>query len=321
MYQKNSSTIYSINTNTLYGRIKHHLSEFLLSLPSFSWMLFFFVVPTVLIFALSFRTTAYDGSIGPDWTFETWKTISNPNYPEIVWRTIWLSFVTTFLCIIISIPSAFAMVRVSKKMRHIMLGLIILPFWTSFLIRVLAWKIMLHPNGVLKNIFIFLGLMTPEQQLLYNSGAILVVMVYTYLPFAILPIYAAAEKFDFSLLEAALDLGATPTRAFWRVFVPGISAGIFSAIMMVLIPALGSYVIPEVVGGYNSEMIGSKIAQRAINDRNLPHASALSALLTLGVLLPPFIGWLLFRRRNIGATETEAVAEVVSSDRKKRGSR
>ena len=138
-------------------------------------------------------------------------------------------------------------------------------------------------------------------------------MVYTYLPFAILPLYAAAEKFDFALLEAALDLGARPVRAFVNVFVPGVRAGIYSAVLMVLIPALGSYVVPDMVGGPDAEMIGSKIYQRAIPDRNLPHASALSALLMLGVLVPPGIAWLVFRRRNIGATETDVVRSLGSA--------
>ena len=158
-----------------------------------------------------------------------------------------------------------------------------------------------------------LAIIRPDQQLLYNPVAVLLVMVYTYLPFAMLPLYAAAEKFDFNLIEAALDLGATPLRAFAKVFIPGIRAGLFSATLMVLIPAFGSYVIPDMVGGANSEMVGSKIAQRAIPDRNLPHASALAALLMLGVLAPPFIGWAVLRRRNIGVTETEAVAAAGDS--------
>ena len=312
---KPASDLYAgVSVSAARGRLRGRLAELLLTLPSFGWMVMFFLIPTILIFALTFRPTAVDGGIGEGWTLETWRTISNPNYPSIVWRTVWLSVVTTALCIVISVPCAFAMARASNRMRHIMVGLVILPFWTSFLIRVFAWKILLHPDGMIRNALLCAGLVSPEQQLLYNPVAVLIVMVYTYLPFAILPIYAAAEKFDFSLLEAALDLGASPFRAFIRTFVPGISAGIFSAVLMVLIPALGSYVIPDMVGGADSEMIGSKIAQRAVPDRNLPHASALSALLTLGVLIPPFIAWLFVRNRNVGATETEAVADAVSSE-------
>lgn len=294
-------------------RLRDHFEELLLTFPSCGWMVLFFLIPSILLFTLSFHPTAADGGIGQGWTLQTWRTLANPDYPAIMWRTIWLSVVSTFICIIISVPCAFAMARAPVVRRHLLVGLVILPFWTSFLIRVFAWKILLHPDGLIRECLLNLAFITPEQQLLYNPVAVLLVMVYTYLPFAMLPLYAAAEKFDFSLIEAALDLGASPFTAFLKVFIPGIRAGLFSATIMVLIPAFGSYVIPDMVGGANSEMIGTKIAQRAIPDRNLPHASALAALLMLGVLLPPFIGWLVLRRRNIGVTETEVVAQAGDS--------
>ena len=152
--------------------------------------------------------------------------------------------------------------------------------------RIFAWKVLLHPEGMLKHALVFLGLVSPDTSLLYNAYAVLLVMVYTELPFAILPIYAAAEKFDFRLVEAAKDLGATSFRAFRSVFLPGIRVGLLTAFLMVFIPSLGSYVIPDIVGGPTSEMIGNKIAQRTFVDRNLPHAAGLSALLTLAVLVP-----------------------------------
>ena len=305
-----------------WGRVRHHSGELFLTGPSFLWMVLFFAVPTALVFLLTFRPTLPDGGIDTTgWTLATWAGVAMPNYPAIVLRTVWLSFAATALCILISLPCAFAMARARAKWRSIMVGLVILPFWTSFLIRVLAWKVLMHPDGAVSTFLhrtwtVFgcsFRILEPQTTLLYNSVAVLVVMVYTYLPFAILPLYAAAEKFDFALLEAALDLGARPVRAFVHIFVPGVRAGIYSAIMMVLIPALGSYVIPDMVGGPDSEMIGSKIYQRAIPDRNLPHASALSALLMLGVLVPPGIAWLVFRRRHIGATETDVVRSIGSA--------
>lgn len=305
-------------SRSLWARVRHHGAELALTAPSFLWMTFFFVVPTVLVFTLTFRPTALDGGVGEGWTLQTWRTISNPNYPAIVWRTVWLSFVATFLCIAISLPCAFGMARMKPKWRSTLVGLVILPFWTSFLIRVFAWRMLLHPEGWLSQVFhrtysLFgwqFHFLEPSTTLLYNAFAVLLVMVYTYLPFAILPLYAAAEKFDFSLVEAALDLGAKPGRAFLRIFVPGVRAGIVSAVLMVLIPALGSYVIPDMVGGKDSEMIGNKIYQRAIPDRNLPHASALSALLMLGVLLPPGLAWLATRKRHIGAVDTDVVSAL-----------
>ena len=175
--------------------------------------------------------------------------------------------------------------------------LIIVPFWTSFLVRVFAWKSLLHPEGPVKKLLVMAGLAGPGTPLLYNSGAVVLVTVYAYLPFTILPIYAAAEKFDFELLEAARDLGASRFQAFRRVFLPGIRTGLLTGLLFVLIPALGSYVIPDLVGGTGGEMIGNRIAQRVFVDRNLPQASALSALLILAVLVPLAAVLALERRR------------------------
>ncbi len=262
------------------------LSEWLVTMPSFVWLLFLFLVPTVLVFAITFKPATPYGGIGEGWTLGTLLTLGNPNYPAIIWRTIWMSVLATALCILLATPMGYYMARVNPSRRRMMLLLVILPFWTSFLVRIFAWKVLLHPEGILKHTLVFLGLIAPETSLLYNAYAVLLVMVYTELPFAILPIYAASEKFDFRLIEAAKDLGATSFRAFRSVFVPGIRVGLLTAFLMVFIPSLGSYVIPDIVGGPTSEMIGNKIAQRTFVDRNLPHAAGLSAFLTVAVLIP-----------------------------------
>jgi spermidine/putrescine transport system permease protein len=153
-------------------------------------------------------------------------------------------------------------------------------------VRVFAWRSLLHPEGPVKGALEAMGLAGPGTMLLYNPAAVVLVMVYTFLPFTILPIYAAAEKFDFRIVEAARDLGARPFQAFRKVFLPGIRKGLLTAFLVVFIPALGSYIIPDLVGGPNGEMLGNKIAQRVFTDRNLPHASALSAVLVLAVMAP-----------------------------------
>ena len=202
----------------------------------------------------------------------------------------------TVICLGLGIPVAYWIARLPAKKRQIALVLIILPFWTNFLIRVFAWRMLLHPDGLVKQALMRLGLADMNDQLLYNQWAILLVLVYTYLPFAILPLYAAAEKFDFSLLDAARDLGSTRWGAFRKVFLPGIRVGVLTALLIVFIPALGSYAIPEIVGGPTSEMIGYKIAQRVFTERSLPDASALSAVLAVAVFLPlVIVAWL--RRR------------------------
>ncbi|HPF99656.1 MAG TPA: ABC transporter permease [Kiritimatiellia bacterium] len=265
---------------------KKRLQETLVTLPSLGWLLVLFVAPTLIVFVITFKPADPFGGIGPGWTLETLRSLANPNYPAIIWRTVWLSMLTTVLCILLATPMGYFMARVGSKWQKVMLLLVIVPFWTSFLVRIFAWKVLLHPEGPLKQFLVYLHLVKPETSLLYNANAVLLVLVYSYLPFAILPIYAAAEKFDFNLIEAARDLGAHSLRAFFSIFLPGIRRGLMTAVLVVFIPALGSYVIPDIVGGPGSEMIGNKIAQRTFVDRNLPHASGLSAFLTLAVLAP-----------------------------------
>lgn len=277
--------------------LKTREHEWLVTAPSFLWLVLLFVIPTFIVFAIAFKPSTPMGGIGTGWSLETLRGLSNPSYPAVIWRTIWLSFATTAFCILLAIPTGYFMAKSSKRVRQILLLLIVIPFWTSFLIRIFAWKALLHPDGPVKQALVFLHLADEGTSLLYNSGTVLLVMVYTYLPFALLPIYAAAEKFDFRLVEAARDLGAKSLRAFFTVFLPGIRRGLVTAILVVFIPSLGSYVIPDIVGGPNSEMIGNKIAQRTFSDRNLPHASALSAFLTLAVMAPLAAVLLLQRRR------------------------
>lgn len=262
------------------------LREVCATAPSFLWLAALLVIPTLLVLTFAFKKADSMGGVGPEWTLATLRSLSNPSYPAIIWRTIWQSLATTAICVALSIPMAYYMARTNERWRRYLMVLTILPFWICFILRVFAWMSLLHPRGIVKTLLVSLHLCDPTAQLLYTSGSVLLVMVYNHLPFAILPIYAAAEKFDYQLLEAAADLGATRWTSIRRVFIPGIKAGILAAVLMVLIPALGEYVIPDMVGGPASEMIGNKIAQRVQNDRNLPHACALSAALMLFVLGP-----------------------------------
>ncbi|MDR1612516.1 MAG: ABC transporter permease [Planctomycetota bacterium] len=274
-------------------------NELLLTLPSLAWLGVFFLVPTLIVFAIAFRPADPYGGIGDGWTFETIRRMASPNYPAIIWRTVWLSAVATLICLTLAVPVGYCLSRIDRRWRQWVLLLVVIPFWTNFLVRVFAWKSLLATNGSFRLALVWLGALSGDQPILFTPAAILLVLVYTYLPFAILPVYAAAEKFDFSLLEAARDLGASSGRAFFRVFLPGISRGLATAGIMVLVPSLGSYVIPDLVGGATSEMLGNKIAQYVYTERNLPRASALSAILTLVVaaLLLLFLWWSLRRNR------------------------
>lgn len=271
--------------------------EWPVTLPSLLWLLVLFVAPVLVVLAIAFRPADPFGGVGAGWTLDTLRALDNPSYPAIVWRTVWLSLATTVLCLLLALPTAYVMARAPRRVRSALLLAVVVPFWTSFLVRVFAWKALLHPEGPIKRGLVAIGLASEETQLLYGPFAILLVLVYTELPFAILPIYAAAEKFDFLLIEAARDLGASPFQSFVRVFLPGIRRGLLTATLVTLIPALGTYVVPDLVGGATSEMLGNKIAQRVFSDRNLPHASALSMLLVLVVLAPTILALTVNRTR------------------------
>jgi spermidine/putrescine transport system permease protein len=262
------------------------LQEVLVSSPSLLWLGLLFLLPTLLVFVLALRPANPYGGIGQGWTLENLRRLADRSYLEVARRTLEISLLTTVICLLLAIPVGYYLARLSLRWRNLFLMLIIIPFWTNFLIRIFAWKVLLHPEGLIKHILVFLGLAGPQTSLLYNAGAVVLVSVYTFLPFTILPIYAAADKFDFQLLEAARDLGARRFQAFRRIFLPGIKRGLVTAVLFVFIPALGSYVIPDIVGGPGGELIGNKIAQRVFVDRNLPLASAISAVLILSVLAP-----------------------------------
>ncbi|CAF23596.1 unnamed protein product [Candidatus Protochlamydia amoebophila UWE25] len=261
-------------------------NEWVLTLPSFIWLLVFFLIPTCIIYAYALKPNNIYGGVGEGWSLEAIKDLINPNYYVLLFRTIFLGIATTLFCLLLALPVGYQMTLISKRARRLLMLMLVLPFWSSFLIRIFAWKMLLHPEGYIKNFLVSIHLIDADTSLLYNLGSVILVMVYTYLPFAVFPIYAAASKFNFQLFEAAMDLGATKNQAFFKVFIPGIAKGILTGTMMVFISAVGAYVIPDLVGGFSSEMIGNKIAQRVFVDRHLPQASALSALLSLVIFLP-----------------------------------
>ncbi|MBP5284899.1 MAG: ABC transporter permease [Kiritimatiellae bacterium] len=305
--------------------LRSRRAEWLVTLPSLLWLGLFFAVPAVIVLAFTFHGHTPNGGVG-EWSLETWRELVDPDYPAIVWNTIRISFEVTLWSIVLALPCAYAIARMNSRWRAIVAGSIMLPFWTSFVVRVFAWKTMLHPDGwlqscyltflrvrewmfgwlpgSLKGLFVWMGLANSgpvdpaASTILDSEAAVVLVSVYSFLPFAIMPIYTAAEKFDFSLLEAARDLGAKSFYAFRKIFIPGIKQGLISAILMVFIPAIGSYVIPQMLGGTDCVLIGNKIFMRAIQNRNIPHASALATLMAVSVLIPIACAMWWKRRQN-----------------------
>ncbi len=264
-------------------------NELALTAPSFLWLAVFFIIPAVLVILISFRGTDSYGVLLPVWTFKAYNSLSGMNLMPVILRTLRLSLYTTMICLSLAIPAAYAMSLMSRRAQTILLMILVVPFWTNFLIRIYAWKVLLHPDGFIKQFFVFLGILDQSATLLYTEGAVLLVLVYTYLPFALLPLYSAAGSFDLTLLEAGRDLGSSTLQLIIRVYLPGIRQGIINAVLVVFIPAMGSYIIPEIVGGPSSEMLGNKIARYVFTDRNIPRAGALSGFLILMILLPSLI--------------------------------
>ncbi|WP_418965754.1 ABC transporter permease [Cetobacterium sp.] len=249
------------------------------SIPLTLWMSVFFVIPMLIVLSYAFLTKGTYGGVEMIFTMKNFNVFFEPVFLKILFRTIYISVVVTIVTVILAIPTAYFIAR--SKFRQELLILVIIPFWTNFLIRIYAWISILGSNGFLNTFLIKLGIIETPLKLLYNTGSVILITVYTSLPFAILPLYAIIEKFDFSLVEAARDLGATNSQAFRKVFLPNIKSGIITAILFTFIPAMGSYAVPKLVGGTQATMLGNIIAQHLTVTRNWPLASAISAMLIL----------------------------------------
>lgn len=262
------------------------MKQWYLTIPSFVWLLIFFLIPTIIVASFSIRVAEPDGGLGSGWSFGTLDILLEPKIILLFLRTITISILATLGSVLLATPIAYTMARSTKKMQHLLLLLVVVPFWSSFLVRIFAWKSLLHPDGFVKQILVFFRIVSENTLLLYNDYAVISVMIYTYLPFAILTLYAAFSKFNFQLFDAASDLGATKSQTFINVFMPNLKWAFVSAASMVFIPCIGAYVISDIVGGTQAEMLGNEIAQKLFYDRNVPGASVLSTAITLLILMP-----------------------------------
>jgi spermidine/putrescine transport system permease protein len=249
------------------------------TLPITLWVSVFFVVPIIIIFLYSFMQKALHGGVVLKFSLEAYRALLNPLFGGVVVTTLGISVAATVLTLLVGLPCAYYMARSSRK--NLLLFLIIIPFWTNFLIRIYAWIAILGNNGFLNDIIRRLGLTDHFIQFLYNRYAVIIVLVYSYLPYAILPLYSTIEKFDFSLLEAARDLGANHIESLFKILIPNIRAGIVTAVLFTFIPTFGAYAVPQLVGGKDSFMLGNIIARELTVTRNWPLASAISVLITL----------------------------------------
>ncbi len=258
--------------------------------PMGIWFTIFFLAPLAIIILYSFLTKGLYGGVEYIFTLKAFEQMMNPAYGMVFIRTVFISTLSTIVTILLAFPCGYAIAK--SKYQTIFLILIIVPFWTNSLIRIFAWMSILGNDGVLNSLFIALGITQEHFKLLYNSGAVVTVSVYMFLPYAILPIFTAIDRFDFSLLEAARDLGATKISSISKVLLPNVKSGITTAIIFTFIPIFGSYTVPLLVGGKDSYMIGNIIVDQVNKTRNWPLAAAFSLVIT--VLSTAGVLWVMF---------------------------
>lgn len=274
------------------------LSKWLVSGPPFIFLLFLFVAPSLIMVVASFRYPGEFGALAPvrspdpatlqGFTLETYQFFfSDILYSEILFKSFLVALATTLICLALAYPLALLIARSPKKSRDLMVLLVVLPFASSFLIRVYAWMILLGPQAALSQLLnVLLGLIGLEPvNLLFSPFAVLIAMVYVHLPFMVLPLYTNLEKHDPSLLDAAQDLGANGWQRFWKVTFPLSLPGILSGSALVFIPVLGMFAIPDILGGTRDMLIGNLIKEQFLATRDWPFGSTLSIMLTLVVLL------------------------------------
>jgi putrescine transport system permease protein len=275
----------------------------LISVP-YLWLLVFFLVPFFIVFKISLSdiataippyTPTFDWSQGlsgigtflSQLDFENYFFIfEDPLYLNAYWSALTIAAISTFLTLLIAYPIAYGMARAPKEWQPTLVMLVILPFWTSFLIRVYAWIGILKKEGLLNLFLMNLGIISEPLTILNTTTAVYIGIVYSYLPFMILPLYASLEKINPSLLEAAEDLGSPPWKAFWQVTFPLSVPGVLAGCFLVFIPATGEFVIPDLLGGSDTLMIGKTLWNEFFNNRDWPVSSAVAVVLLLVLVVP-----------------------------------
>ena len=256
-------------------------NNWLLLLPMYIFTLLFVALPILYMFLLSFLTRAEVWGVDFTFTLDNYKRILEPLYLDTFWESIKLALTSTGLIVLIGYPYGYFMARMNAVWKKRMMLLIMIPFWTSALIRLYGWIIMFRSNGVLDKILMGLHITDSPLKLLYSYPAVVVGMVYSLLPFMILAVYSSAEKLDYTLVEASRDLGASSFKAFWTVSFKLTLPGLLSGVILTFIPSMGLFFIADILGGNKIVLVGSVIQEQLTKGRNQPFAAALSAVLMI----------------------------------------
>jgi spermidine/putrescine transport system permease protein len=253
--------------------------------PTMLYLGLFMILPLILVVILSFLTRGPYGNVVYKLNLANYTRLADPLYLRILWYSFYTAAVTTMFTIIIGFPLAYYIARVPARQRSILLFLILVPFWTNFIIRIYAWIMILRTEGLVNTILINLGIIKVPLEIMYTPTAVLIGMVYEFLPFMVLPLYASLEKIEMSQLEAAADLGARPWRAFIRITLPLSIPGMIAGSILVFIPAMGMFVVPDLMGGAKTVLVGNLIRNQFLTARDWPFGAAASMVLLLLTLL------------------------------------
>lgn len=253
--------------------------------PIFIWMLCFFIIPVILMIFVSFCTRGEYGEVVKQLNIENYIRFIDPMYISIFLKSLFIALVTTVICLILGYPFAYYIGRAPKKLRGALILLIMLPFWTNSLIRTYAWIILLRTEGIINSYLINFHIIKEPLKLLYNNTSVLIGMVYMMFPFMVLPIYSSVEKLDKSFIEAASDLGAAPVKSFIKVILPLTLPGIMAGCLLVFVPTLGYFFIPDLMGGSKVILLSNLIKNQYLTARDWPFGSAISVILIIVMLI------------------------------------
>ncbi|MEK6801952.1 MAG: ABC transporter permease [Nitrospirota bacterium] len=273
-----------------------------LAAPGLLWMGLFFLAPLALVFAISFASRGTYGGIVWEFTAANYLDLWHPLYGKILGQSLWYASLTTAICFVLGFPLAYMIARSPARWQPVLLLLVMLPFWTNFLVRTYAWMIVLRQDGLLNGLLLALGIVDAPLELLYTPTAVVIGLVYGYLPFMVLPLYVAVERLDPLLVEAAWDLYASRWAIFTRVVVPLTMPGIVGGCVLVFIPSIGSFITPDLLGGARSMMIGNLIQHEYLVVRDWPLGSAVSFVL-MAIVMAAVALYYRHAARTAGPTE------------------
>jgi spermidine/putrescine transport system permease protein len=248
---------------------------FLIALPAYGYLVLFFAIPLVIVAIYSFGTRNRFGDTElSGWNLDAYRKLTEPLLRDILFRSLWLAILTTVICLVVAYPFAYFLATRTPTIRNIMLVFVMIPFWSNFLVRNFAWRVILGTDGPLSTATSAVGL--GDTRILFTPTAVVLGLVYGFLPFMILPLYAAIERIDLGLVEASRDLYASGWQTFRRVLLPLSMPGVIAGSILVFIPTLGAYVTPAILGGARTTLLGDYIVSQFLAARNQPYGSALS---------------------------------------------